>query len=417
MLTLGSLFDGSGTCPLAATMCGVTPVWASEIEPFPVAVTKSRFPEMKHLGDIREINGAEIDPVDIITFGSPCQNLSMAGNRKGLEGEESSLFLEAVRIIREMRDATDGQYPQLAMWENVPGAFSSNSGADYQRVIEELCRICEPDISIPQPKKWARDGLVMGDSFSLGWRVLDAQHWGVPQRRKRIFLVLDLGGQCAGEILFVREGLSRDFTQSCRAGETAPGTAEDRPGEYDCNYAVENHPHAGRVRLESDQTVQTLNARMGTGGGNVPLIIGGFKPNNSAKAGGLGWEENRSPTITTDPGKTAAVVPFCAASTEPNAEITDGTISPTLRARAGTGGGMCQSFSPSEELPLLVRATGQANSEVGQNCAPTLNCTHEPPFVTLPICYQQASFSQYKVNSNSATLGCKIGAYGGGANL
>lgn len=127
-MKLGSLFDGSGTCPLAASAVGITPVWASEIEPFPVAVTTSRFPSMKHLGDITKINGAKIEPVDVITFGSPCQNLSMAGNRKGLDGEQSVLFLEAVRIITEMRLATNGRYPQIAMWENVFGAFSSNGG-------------------------------------------------------------------------------------------------------------------------------------------------------------------------------------------------------------------------------------------------------------------------------------------------
>lgn len=386
MLTLGSLFDGSGTCPLAATMCGVTPVWASEIEPFPVAVTKSRFPEMKHLGNILEINGAEIEPVDIITFGSPCQNLSQAGNRKGLEGEESSLFLEAVRIIREMRDATNGKYPQFAMWENVPGAFSSNKGEDFRRVIEELCKICDPNINVPKPPKWHRSGLVMGNHFSFGWRTLDAQYWGVPQRRRRIFAVLDLGGQCAGQVLFEREGLSRDFTQSIRTRETFTGAAEDRTGEHDCCYAVENHPHDSRVRLEPDNLVQTLNQRMGTGGGNVPLIVSGFKHNNSAAAYSVGYEEEKSPSLTAD-GKQSAVVPLCLATGAANAEMTDGSVSPCLLARAGTGGGNVPTIvvGMGGEPPMLVRATGQANAEVGVNCAPTLNCTHEPPFVTIPI--------------------------------
>ena len=387
MLTLGSLFDGSGTCPLAATMCGVTPMWASEIEPFPVAVTSSRFPEMKHLGDITQINGAEIPFVDIITFGSPCQNLSIAGNRQGLEGEESSLFLEAVRIIKEMKEASNGEYPQLVMWENVPGAFSSNGGGDFQKVIESLCQICDPDISVPKPKKWSRAGLVMGDDYSFGWRQLNASSWGVPQRRKRIFAVLDLRGQCAGQILFEREGLSRDFTQIFRKGKTAPGTADDCSGEHDCAYAVENHPHDCRVRLEPDNLVQTLNQRMGTGGGNVPLIVSGFKHNNSGEAYSLGYEEQKAPSLTAD-GKQAAVVPYCRAGGALNAEETDGSVSPCLLARAGTGGGMYRQSSSAlrgGELPMLVRATGQANAESGANCAPTLNCTHEPPIVTIPV--------------------------------
>lgn len=148
-MKLGSLFDGSGTCPLAASAVGIIPVWASEIEPFPKAVTQSRFPKMAHLGDITKLDGGKIEPVDVVTFGSPCQNLSIAGNRQGLEGDESSLFLEAVRIIKEMRIATNGKYPQIAMWENVTGAFSSNKGSDFNRVVEELCKICDPDADVP----------------------------------------------------------------------------------------------------------------------------------------------------------------------------------------------------------------------------------------------------------------------------
>lgn len=268
-MKLGSLFDGSGTCPLAATACGIIPAWASEIEPFPKAVTTSRFPNMVHLGDITKLDGAKIEPVDVITFGSPCQNLSIAGNRKGLDGEESCLFLEAVRIIKEMRKATNGKYPQIAMWENVTGAFSSNHGEDFHRVIEELCKICDPDADVPRPPKgkWGKTGLYLGDNFSLSWRQLDAQFWGVPQRRKRIFAVLDLGGQCAGEILFEREGLSRDFTEVRRKGKAAPGTAGDCVEEHYRCYAVENHAQDKRVSLAGDNIVQTLAGRMGTGGG------------------------------------------------------------------------------------------------------------------------------------------------------
>jgi DNA (cytosine-5)-methyltransferase 1 len=202
---LGSLFDGIGGFPLAAVNAGITPVWASEIETAPVSITKKHFPNMRHLGDITKINGAEIEPVDIISFGSPCQDLSITGRRAGLEGKRSSLFLQALRVIKEMRIATNGKYPARIVWENVPGAFSSNKGRDFYKVIKEICKIAEPDISIPRLAKkyrWLASGAVMGDSWSVAWRVLDAQYFGVPQRRRRIFLIADFTSQRAGEILF-----------------------------------------------------------------------------------------------------------------------------------------------------------------------------------------------------------------------
>ena len=151
-ITLGSLFDGAGGFPLAGTMAGITPKWASEIEPFPIRVTTKRFPDMKHIGNITEVDGGEIDPVDIITFGSPCQDLSVAGSRKGLAGERSGLFLEAVRVIREMREKTNGQKPEFIVWENVPGAFSSNGGEDFRTVLEEIAKVKDPGVHIPRPE-------------------------------------------------------------------------------------------------------------------------------------------------------------------------------------------------------------------------------------------------------------------------
>ena len=279
-MKLGSLFDGSGTCPLAASAVGIIPAWASEIEPFPMAVTQSRFPKMKHLGDITKMDGGKIEPVDVITFGSPCQNLSIAGNRKGLAGEQSSLFLEAVRIIREMRCSTNGRYPQIAIWENVYGAFSSTQGEDFRTVLETLWQICEGDDSVPRyeedrsgRQKWPKRGFIVGDHSSIAWRGLDAQFWGVAQRRKRVFLVLDLGGQCAGQILFERDGLQRNFEKVRRTGKAVRPSPETSPAEHDCVYAVENHAQDKRVSLSSDNIVQTLAGRMGTGGGNVPLIL------------------------------------------------------------------------------------------------------------------------------------------------
>ena len=279
-MKLGSLFDGSGTCPLAASAVGIIPAWASEIEPFPMAVTQSRFPKMAHLGDITKMNGAEIEPVDVITFGSPCQNLSIAGNGKGLAGQESSLFFEAVRVIQEMRCATNGRFPQIVIWENVYGAFSSTQGEDFRTVIETLWKICEGDDSVPRyaedkrgRQKWPHTGFVLGDHSSIAWRGLDAQGWGVPQRRKRVFVVLDLGGQCAGRILFEREGLRRDFKKVRRTGQTVRPASETSPVEHYRVYAVENHAQDSRVSLRPDNTVQTLAGRMGTGGGNVPLVL------------------------------------------------------------------------------------------------------------------------------------------------
>ena len=236
MATLGSLFDGSGGFPLAASLCGIEPVWASEIEPYPIAVTRSRFQKMKHLGDVSKINGADIEPVDIVTFGSPCTDMSVAGRRAGLDGQQSILFYQAIRIIKEMREATNGEYPTFAVWENVPGAFSSNKGEDFRTVLEELIKIVEPTAIMPAVPKngWPYADIYMGDGWSLAYRVFDAQYWGVPQRRRRIYLVADFRGQRAGEILFEREGVRGDFATCKTAGQGASGDAADRTGTDDC---------------------------------------------------------------------------------------------------------------------------------------------------------------------------------------
>ena len=190
---------------------------------------------MKHLGDITKMSGFSTPPVDVITFGSPCQDLSIAGKRAGLSGERSGLFMEAVRIIKEMREATNGQYPKYAVWENVPGAFSSNKGEDFRAVLEELARIKEAGISIPAPdkSKWAKSGFIAGDDWSIAWRTMDAQHWGVPQRRLRISLVLDLTGGRAGEILFEPESLRGHFAPGITPGQAVAGTVENGAGAAD----------------------------------------------------------------------------------------------------------------------------------------------------------------------------------------
>lgn len=224
-MKLGSLFDGSGGFPLAGAMHGIEPVWASEIEPFPIRVTKQRFPGMKHLGSVTEVKGDQVEPVDIVAFGSPCQDLSVAGKMKGIhDGERSGLFFEAIRIIKEMRNGTSNQYPRFAVWENVPGAFSSNKGADFQAVLQAFCDVPEEErYVVPMPKggKWKPFGCIVGDGFSIAWRVYDAQGWGVPQRRRRVFLIGDYRSERAGEILFEQESLSGDYSEGKRAREKA----------------------------------------------------------------------------------------------------------------------------------------------------------------------------------------------------
>lgn len=209
-LTLASLFDGSGGFPLGGMLAGIKPVWSSEVEPFAIRVTTKRLSKVKHYGDITKIKGNEVEPVDIITFGSPCQDMSIAGKRAGLDGSRSNLFYEAIRIVKEMRCATNGEKPRYIVWENVTGAFSSNKGDDFKSVLDEICKVKHQEMSIPKPTKWEQAGTIMGDDFSIAWRVFDAQFWGVPQRRNRIYLVADFGGNSASKILFESEGLSGD---------------------------------------------------------------------------------------------------------------------------------------------------------------------------------------------------------------
>jgi DNA (cytosine-5)-methyltransferase 1 len=304
-LTLGSLFDGSGGFPLGAFINGITPIWASEVEPFPIRVTTKRFQSIKHYGDICRINGAEIEPVDIITFGSPCTDLSVAGKRAGLEGKQSSLFHEAIRVIKEMRCKTDGKYPRFIVWENVPGAFSSGKGEDFKAVINEIAKIKDETAYVPMPEKdkWLSAGEFVADDYSIAWRVLDSQYWGVPQRRRRIYLVADFASECAGKILFEFESLSGYSPKSIKPRETITGDAKDCIGETisfepgaasrlgghywensactlradmgdnQLAVAIENHPADSRIGIDDTGTIQTLTGRMGTGGGNVPLVM------------------------------------------------------------------------------------------------------------------------------------------------
>lgn len=257
---------------------------------------------MKHLGDITKIHGDKIEPVDCITFGSPCQDLSIAGRRAGLAGERSGLFIEAVRIIKEMRSSTNGLYPTFAVWENVPGAFSSNGGEDFRAVLEELARIEQPDVSIPRPSgrggRWSKAGAIAGNGWSLAWRQLDAQYWGVPQRRKRIALVVDFAGQRAGEILFERTSLSRHpdsripawkeiagLTANCPAGNdgvVGAGRGRKGDGNADCRRTeTDKTGEAGRSEREErtdkresrEAATYSLKIRSGCAGGGKGALV------------------------------------------------------------------------------------------------------------------------------------------------
>ncbi len=284
-ITLGSLFDGSGGFPLAGVLCGIEPVWASEIEPYPIAVTKSRFPNMKHLGDISKLNGGKIDPVDIITFGSPCQDLSVAGKRAGLKHESngdqettrSGLFMEAVRIIKEMRGATNGKYPRFALWENVPGAFSSNKGEDFRIVLEELIKISEAKAAMPPAPKggWPYADAYVGDGWSLAYRTFDAQYWGVPQRRRRIYLVADFAGGCAPGILFEREGVRGYFEKGKSPWKRVTADVEGSIGTDDNKRDLINAlpiGFDGKNSLLTGDITSTLGVNCGSSSGRTGVI-------------------------------------------------------------------------------------------------------------------------------------------------
>ena len=297
-LTLGSLFDGSGGFPLAAIFCGIKPIWASEVEPFPIRVTQKNLPQVKHLGDIKDIDGSEIEPVDIISFGSPCQDLSIAGKRAGLEGEKSNLFYEAIRVIKEMRCKSNGKYPRYLLWENVPGAFSSNKGEDFRCVLEEITRIKDSTVKLSRPSKWQSAGEILGENFSLAWRVLDAKYFGVPQRRRRIFLVADLDGGSSREILFEQKSLSGDTSEGCEKGKRNTRAIKEGFNKTIClndqggqrmdfysdesgtlrasggvaPFVFENHSQDSRYKGPLKET-QTLASNLGQGGNNQPFVV------------------------------------------------------------------------------------------------------------------------------------------------
>ena len=271
-LTLGSLFDGLGGWQLAAFHNGVRPIWSSEIEALPMAITKKHFPDTLQLGDITKLDGATLPPVDIICAGSPCQDLSAAGKRKGLEGERSGLFRKAIDIVRGMRTATNGEYPKFFIWENVPGAFSSNKGADFQAVLEEISKA---KIPMPAGGKWAAAGMVRSGRCDIAWRVLDAQYWGVPQRRKRIFLIADFREKQSRNtaVLFERESVPRN---PAPGGTEGQGTSAGVESNTRATSSFEPGITARDGRKLSHEVSTTLMEHMGDN--QTAVMTSNFEP-------------------------------------------------------------------------------------------------------------------------------------------
>lgn len=424
-LTLGSLFDGSGGFPLGGILSGITPLWASEIEPFPIRVTTKRLSQMKHYGDVSKLNGAELPPVDIITFGSPCQDMSVAGKRAGLSGSRSNLFYEAVRIVKEMRCKTNGEYPRFVVWENVPGAFSSNKGEDFKAVLEEICKIKDDTLSVSKSEKWTNAGEIVGDAFSVAWRVFDAQYWGVPQRRKRIYLVADFAGECAGEILFEQKSLSGNSPQSICKRKTTPGNVKD------CIGATGFDGYNGQLTGDLSATIG-VNCGMSTGrngivlndqGGNrmditedvtctlraeahhPPCVLesAGFCTEHSAKSRGIGYEEETSPTIRA--GTVPAAVMF-----ENHSQDTRYTgpveKAPTVLSTYGTSGNN-QPFVIETPKTLKIRSGcdgGGKGALVQDNKSATLSCNNDQT-VFVPQAYGICSKDSNSMKSDNPNSG------------
>lgn len=454
-LTLGSLFDGSGGFPLGGLISGITPLWASEVEPFPIRVTTKRLPQMKHYGDVSAQNGADLPPVDIITFGSPCQDMSVAGKRRGLDGERSSLFYQAVRIVKEMRCKTNGKYPRFVVWENVQGAFSSNKGEDFRAVLSSLCKIKREDYAVPElPNgKWDNAGCIMGEDFSLAWRLFDAQYWGVPQRRKRIYLVADLDGGSAGKILFESEGVSGYTPQGFRSWQGTAGSAEESVGasslclndqggqrmdvteDFSATLrAASNHPplvfenHSQDTRYKGPLSVaQTVSSTYGMGGNNQPFVLETpktLKIRSGCEGGGKGAlvQENKSATLSCNNDQTV-FVPKCYGicskdsnsmkSDNPHSGFYEAETSRCLDANGDNPscnqGGMAV---VAVQGSMIGRAekNGPQGSGIGEDVSFTLNTADRHA-----VAFSQEAYDKYVENDTGSSLRASGGMYGGGS--
>lgn len=370
-LTMASLFDGSGGFPLAAMMNGITPIWSSEIEPFPIRVTTKRMPFIKHYGDVSQIDGGKVEAVDIITFGSPCQDMSLAGKRAGLDGERSGLFYEAIRIIKEMRSATNGKYPRYIIWENVPGAFSSQKGQDFRAVLEEIVRIKDETITVPFPEngKWTPSGSIVADDFSLAWRTLDAQYFGVAQRRRRIYLVADFRKECAEKILFEHQSLSGYTPQSLCSWERTATTIEDGVG------ATGFDGYNGTLTNDVSSTIGT-NCGISTGRNGVIS----FQP-GALKRLGRAPKEELTDTITANSGDNRMAVVIENHGQDSRYKIRYNGTSQALVSTMGTGGNNVPLLLDNENTAVCIQGSvigrsdgnGPNGNGVNENKAFTLN--------------------------------------------
>lgn len=386
-MTMGSLFDGIGGFPLAAVRNGVTPVWASEIEAFPIEVTKIRFPEMLHVGDITKLDGAKLPPVDVICGGSPCQDLSVAGQRRGLAGERSGLFMEQTRIAKEMRKDDEQRNvpahlvrPRYLVWENVPGAFSSADGEDFRAVIEEIVRIKYSACDVPRPEsgRWESAGAaLLGDEFSLAWRVMDAQFWGVAQRRRRIFLVADFGGTTAPEILFKQDGLFGNIAQS---GGQRQGTAAPAQGRTDDTGGACLTPWDVQSRRIFEET------------GTWPALYGG-------EGGGHGYIQTEEKTA----------IAFAANQRDEVRDLHD--VAGAIQAQPG----MKQQTFVAQPL-FCLNDQGGERMDVTEDVSSTLRAGMggHPPLVSQPNCMNSWDTQQSRVFTPEGVAPTLAGADGGG---
>ena len=440
-LTLGSLFDGIGGFPYAASFYGIRTLWASEIIPECVSVTRKHFPDMEHVGDITKLHGGKLPPVDIITFGSPCQDLSVAsGRRLGLAGERSGLFLEAIRIIREMQEATNGEYPKFAIWENVPGALSSSSRRDFKAVLEAFT---EAEVPMPGSGQWANAGMVRGGGVDLAWCVYDAQHFGTAQRRRRIFLVADFRGERAGEILFVPKSLSGYFAAGGTPRQGPAAYAENGIGAAGAGIDGYNAQLTGGVaatlgtncgmstgrngviEILNDQGGDSLNVERGGVSptlrsqthGNLPITAYAIQGSMIGRADGNGPQGdgiNEGISFTLNTVDRHAI---CMAAGFDLQQITSRTNRSALKPVQPT---LCGAGNPHVVTAPLCMATGQTNAEVMDNKSPTLVAGHEQPIVTHPqiagtLCASGAGLSRPAGQGNEldfcvVSAGCKYKA-------
>ena len=369
---------------------------------------------MKHLGDVSKINGEEIEPVDVISFGSPCQDMSIAGKRVGIKHKEngdeetsrSGLFMEAARIIKEMRRKTCGIYPTFAIWENVPGAFSSNKGEDFRLVLETLIRISEPEAAMPPVPKggWPRADCYCGDGWSIAYRTFDAQYWGVPQRRRRIYLVADFRGERAGKILFERPGLRWNFETSGTPWEKITADAERGAGTSDCAEPMAFHMTQDPISIRGKAPCITQGSNIG--GATIGVVISaGFKANRGAKAGSIGWKEERSCTLNaSNPGLEPTVCIVCDARGNGDGK-TAGVITGDHESRVTDYTNIIRI-----QGNTIDRKAKQNGSGVNENMSFTLNSTDRHG-----VAFGVKGFGKYKEEQISGTL--KARDYKGSADI